>query len=463
MRSRILPVVLFLVVLVLLGLGIPLALSIASSEQESMFLDRVTSTERLASLAQQPLVDGQTTVLGQVLQRYAEVYGFTAAVLDEDGNTLGQTPSAPNLVDNAVQSGLGLALAGRQPERGPLFLPWHDQPLVVAEPVMVGGEVRGAVVTVSPVDALRDRVLIEWALVLIGGLTALGLATLFALPVVRWILRPINRLDEAASRVAAAVTAGDELDPTATRTGPPELRRLARSFDEMAAGVTDAFAAQRAFVADASHQLRNPLTALQVRLSNMDESVAPDAAEDYAAAVSETQRLNEVLDSLLALARTEAGSGPPVSIDASAAARERVAAWRAVAAARDVELRADVPDGLTVHAVPRAVDRILDAVLDNAVKFSTGRPDAIIEVSATRVGATVRISVRDHGPGLEPSELDRVTDRFWRAPRQQNVSGSGLGMAIVAQIVNSSHGALTLDLPEGGGLRIAVDLPAQPA
>ena len=72
----------------------------------------------------------------------------------------------------------------------------------------------------------------------------------------------------------------------------------------------------------------------------------------------------------------------------------------------------------------------------------------------------VRIYVRDHGPGLEPSELDRVTDRFWRSPAKQNTPGSGLGMAIVRQIVEASHGRLLLDLPDGGGLRICVELPA---
>jgi signal transduction histidine kinase len=466
MRSRLLPVVLSLVVSVLLGLGIPLALSLSNSEEQRMFLDRLMMTARLASLAQRPLLAGQDELIGTVLRRYEEVYDVASAVLDRDGVPRASAPSGPQLTDPAVRASVAKALAGRQPESTALFLPWEMQPLVLAEPVMVDGQVRGAVVTVSPTGALREQVLLWWSAVLAGGVVALGLAILLALPLVRWILRPIRRLDEAAGRVATAVTWGAAFRPAAMRTGPPELRKLARSFDEMAGRVGEVLAAQRAFVADASHQLRNPLTALSLRLRNLDELVAPEAVADHAAALSEAQRLNDVLDALLMLAKAESASATAVVIDASAALNDRVDAWRPVAAARDVELRAHIPHGLSVHAVPRAVGGILDALLDNAVKFSSAQPPqgtrASVEVTAYRAGAMVIIAVRDRGPGLDESELDRATDRFWRSPSQQNVSGSGLGLAIVRQIVTRSHGSLRLELPGGGGLRILVGLPFHP-
>ncbi|MTD55833.1 sensor histidine kinase [Amycolatopsis pithecellobii] len=459
MRSRLLPVMLSLVVTVLLGLGIPLAISLANSELQRMFLDRLTITERLASLAQRPLVDGQATRIGLVLDRYDEVYGITSLIVDRDGKQIAGT-TGPASTDPAVRSTLEGALAGRQPENTGTVMPWVSRPMVMAEPVMVDGEVRGAVVTISPTATLRERVLVWWALVLAGALVALAVAIMLALPVVHWILRPIHRLDEATGRVAKAVAEGETFAPSATDTGPPELRQLARSFDDMAASVSDVLAAQRAFVADASHQLRNPLTALNIRLRNLDEAVTKDGISEYTAAVSEAQRLNEVLDGLLTLARTETGSSVPTVTDASAALEERVHAWRPVAAARDVELVSDIPKGLSVRAVPRAVGAILDALLDNAVKFSVGHEPSKVEVVARRLGSRVTISVRDHGPGLDPSELDRATDRFWRSPAQQNVSGSGLGLAIVRQIADRSHGKLRLDLPEGGGLRVSVELPA---
>jgi signal transduction histidine kinase len=463
-RSRLLTVVLSLVALVLLGLGIPLASSLAGGEQQGLFLDRLTMTARLASLVQRPLLDGHPETVAPVLQRYDDVYGVRAVVLDQDGVPGAWTRTAPTLSDPTVQADLNVALAGRQPERVGVLLPWQNRPLVLAEPVMVDGEVRGAVVTVSPTDALRGRMLALWAAVLVGGLLALGLAVLLALPVVRWILRPVRRLEEATGRVATAVIEGAPCLPVEVDTGPPELRKLARSFDDMATSVSDAFAAQRAFVADASHQLRNPLTALHIRLSNLDGMITPDGVEDYAAAVAENRRLRAVLDELLALARTESGADELVVTEVSAVLDERVDAWRAVAAARDIELRLDAPDGLDVLAAPRAVDATLDALLDNALKFTAGhdRADASVEVTARREGDGVIIAVRDHGPGLEPAELARATDRFWRGARHQNVSGSGLGLAIVRRIVERSGGSLRLDLPDGGGLRVSIELPAAP-
>jgi signal transduction histidine kinase len=274
----------------------------------------------------------------------------------------------------------------------------------------------------------------------------------------------VRRLDEATGQVVAAVASGERVAPVGGDSGPPELRRLTHDFDQMAAAVSDMLAAQRAFVADASHQLRNPLTALSIRLGNLDEMVAPEATGDHTAAIAEARRLNDVLDALLTLARTEASSAISVVIDATAALNDRVDAWRPVAAARDVGLHSDIPDGLSVYAVPRAVGGILDALLDNAVKFSAERasPGARVEVTARHAGRMVSIAVRDYGPGLGESELDRATDRFWRSPTQQNVSGSGLGLAIVRNIVDRSRGTLQLDLPDGGGLRISVELPSHP-
>jgi signal transduction histidine kinase len=381
--------------------------------------------------------------------------------VDQDGQLLPGTPKLP-LNDRTVAAAINEALAGRQPEPAALLLPWEKQPMVLAEPAMVDGEVRGAVVTVSPTEIMRGQVLMWWTVVFFSGLVVLGAAILLALPVVEWILRPIRQLDDATGRVATAVAGGSAFAPVGGDTGPPELRKLARSFDDMAGRVGEVVAAQRAFVADASHQLRNPLTALHIRLSSLDGMVDEAASEDYQAAVSETQRLHGVLEALLALARTEAASTAPVSTDATEAVRERVEAWRAVASARDIELSLDEPEGLTVFAVPRAVDGILDALLDNALKFTAEAPGAhepLVEVTARQDGRMVVIAVRDHGPGLTEAELSRATDRFWRSPSQQNVSGSGLGLAIVRRIAERSHGGIRLDLPDGGGLRVSVELP----
>ena len=255
-------------------------------------------------------------------------------------------------------------------------------------------------------------------------LLALALGVLVSLPVVRWILHPVRRLDEGTGRVASAVLAGGAAEPVADDSGPPELRRLSVSFDRMAETVTGALAAQRAFVADASHQLRNPLTALRLRLSNLQGHVDSAAVDDHGAALEEAERLSELLDGLLALARTER-TAPLVEVDVDAAVGDRVEAWRPLAEHTGLRLELDGQPGLTVSAPVGAVETVLDAVLDNAVKFSSAG-DAIT-VHTARHDGRVEISVRDTGPGLGPDELERATDRFWRSPSQSNVDGLGAG------------------------------------
>ncbi|MBP2473695.1 signal transduction histidine kinase [Crossiella equi] len=457
MRSRLLVIVLSLVIIVLLGLGIPLALNLAGMEQQRLFLDRVGDTSRFASLAQSPLLVDRPDLIRPELERYRQVYGISVLVTDRDKNVLAASDGEFNRNHPDVEQRLALALAGRVPEPESMVLPWTTAPLVIAEPVRVGGEVRGAVVTSSPTGGTRLRVLLWWSLLAVAAVAVLFLGVALALPVVRWTLRPVRRLDEATGRMVASVVSGRPVEPVGGDTGPPELRHLTRSFDQMAASVSDVLAAQRSFVADASHQLRNPLTALRLRLGNLDGHVHADSVDQYTAAMEETVRLNQILDELLAMARAEASSVEPVPAEVDEAIAERVDAWRVVAAAREISLTTCTEPELWALAPPRGVETILDALLDNALKFS---PDgSAVQVRAEEVGGHVVLTVRDHGPGLTPEELERATDRFWRSPSHQNITGSGLGLAIVRRVVERSDGAVRLELPEGGGLAVVVELP----
>ncbi|SDC47165.1 sensor histidine kinase [Actinokineospora iranica] len=464
MRSRLLGMVWFLVALLVFGLGVPLALSVAGAEQQRLFLDRLTDTTRFASLAQRPLIDGLPESLREELRAYSSLYGVDVLVVDKErvpavGSGRAGEPATIDLNREDVSDRVQAALAGRRPEPGPLLLPWNDRPLVLAGPVLVDGEVRGAVVTVSPTDRSRTRILWWWLIIGAGGVLAFALALLLAVPVVQWILRPVRRLDEATGALVAAVVSGRDVEPVGEERGPPELRKLGRSFDRMAASVGDTLAAQRAFVADASHQLRNPLTALKLRLVNLEGHVDSEAEVHRVAAAAEADRLNRILDELLSMARAENAGGDLVPVDVDDVVAERVTDWRVVADSREIALSTTGSAGETKALVPaRGLDGILDALLDNALKF-TGRGSAV-EVSVSVADERVRLSVRDHGPGLRADELERATDRFWRSSTHQNVPGSGLGLAIVSRIVARAEGDLRLDLPDGGGLRVTVELPA---
>ncbi|MGQ0572616.1 MAG: sensor histidine kinase, partial [Pseudonocardia sp.] len=227
-------------------------------------------------------------------------------------------------------------------------------------------------------------------------------------------------------------------------------------FDRMAETVTQALTTQRAFVADASHQLRNPLTALRLRLSNLDGHVDAAAAEDHEAALEEAERLSTLLDGLLALARADR-SAPAATVDVDLAVVDRVDAWRPLAEHSGLCLVREGTGGLHAGAAAGGIETLLDAVLDNAVKFTPRGGTITVRTAAS--GSHVEISVRDTGPGLPPGELDRATDRFWRAPGQSNVEGSGLGLAIAARTTELAGGDLRLELPDGGGLLVLARLP----
>jgi signal transduction histidine kinase len=464
-RVRLQAIVLTLVAALVFGLGIPLALSVAASVQLDLFLDRLTDTSRFASLAQRPLVENRPDLIEDELRRYTEVYEVPVVIVDQDGESVvsalggAGTAARVNLKDEAIASHIQAALAGRRSEPGPLLMPWNTEPLVLAEPILIDGEVRGAVITLSSTERARSALLWWWLLIAAGAVLAFGLALVVAVPVVRWILRPVRRLDEATGELVASVVSGREVRRVGETGGPPELRQLERSFDRMAASVDEALSAQRAFVADASHQLRNPLTALKIRLGNLDGHVDDDlAAADLEAAVVDARRLNQILDELLSLARAEASGGELVPVALDEVVGARVADWTVVGRTRDISLTASgLGGGLRVLTPARGLEVVLDALLDNALKFT--EPGTEVRVTVTEADGKVDIAVRDQGPGLREDELERAADRFWRSTSHQNVPGSGLGLAIVTEIMARSDGSLRLGSPEGGGLEVTVTLP----
>jgi signal transduction histidine kinase len=456
-RARLLVVVLVLVGALAAGLGVPLALSDSRAGQLQLFSDQLKDTISFAALSGRPITENDTSTLAAELTRYDEVYGRAVLVLDPDGRVLVASRSVLPELDDDARDRVARALLNRRSAVYPLRAPWDDRPVVLAEPVLVDEQVLGAVVTVWPTDDLRAREIRVWSLVAAAGLLALGLGVVVALPIVRWVLRPVQRLDEGTGRVAAALLRGAAPDPVADGSGPPELRRLSDSFDRMARTVVQAYGAQRAFVADASHQLRNPLTALRLRLSNLDGRVEPGAVEDQVAALEEAERLSTLLDGLLALARAER-TAPLELIEVDPAVADRIEAWRPLAEHTGLRLARTGERGLRALGPAGAVETVLDAVLDNAVKFTPR--GGTVTVHTARGDGRVTIAVRDSGPGIAPEELDRAVDRFWRSPSQSNVEGSGLGLAIAARTLELAGGELRLELPADGGLRVVAELPA---
>lgn len=213
--------------------------------------------------------------------------------------------------------------------------------------------------------------------------------------------------------------------------------------------------AHRRFVADASHQLRTPLTALRLRLETLHPD--PDDEPRVAAALTETDRLSQLVQSLLVIARSEAAEPVLVDVDVAAIAVGRAEAWAGVAEREQVAITISGPGRLMVRAVDGGVEQILDNLLSNAMAVAPPGTTVAVELSA-RPGHGGRLVVTDQGPGMTPEQRAMATARFWR-PAGSTGSGSGLGLAIVDHLALSGGGQVSIEAgPHGVGLQVVVDL-----
>jgi signal transduction histidine kinase len=236
---------------------------------------------------------------------------------------------------------------------------------------------------------------------------------------------------------------------------------LTRSFNDMAERVTDSLRRQRDFVAQASHQMRNPLTTLMLRVEELGAFIEESAGRaDHRMALEETMRLGRILDGLLALAKAERGQETLEASDAAQTAEERVAAWLPLAIRREITLTCTRPEQARVLAVPTAVGQSLDALIDNALKFAG--VGAVVRVEVRAENGTVDVHVIDDGPGLSDESRQRANERFWRAPDVQNVDGAGLGLPIAMVLVESSGGRLDLLPAVPAGLDVRLRFLAAP-
>ncbi|MFL9678145.1 MULTISPECIES: HAMP domain-containing sensor histidine kinase [Streptomyces] len=458
MRTRLLPLLIVLMAGVLLALGFPLAASLAAAQQQRVVVDRLDDAARFAALAQfvgDPATgsDERRTTLGGELASYHDVYGIRAGIFYRDNRAMAAAPEdwvVP--YEGEGRRAFNEALLGRRSHDPPQVWPWQPHArLTIASPVVRDGDVVAVVVTDSPTGELRARILRGWLVIFAGEAAAMLLAVGAAVRLTGWVLRPVRVLDGVTHDIAT----GRMNSRVAEAGGPPELRRLARSFNEMADHVEESLEQQRAFVADASHQLRNPLAALLLRIELLALEL-PEGNEEIASVRTEGKRLAQVLDDLLDLALAEHASADLRLTDVGALTAERVASWRPVADDKGVRLVGEC-GAATGWADPVALSSALDAVVDNALKFTPAGERVTVRVLPGK--GAVEVVVADLGPGLTDEELSRVGDRFWRSGRHQNVKGSGLGLSIARVLLTATGGGISFAPNDPHGLRVTVTVP----
>jgi two-component system, OmpR family, sensor kinase len=268
-------------------------------------------------------------------------------------------------------------------------------------------------------------------------------------------LRPLQTMSQAVAKRRP-----DAMSPLAERGLPEELKPLAASLNDLLARLDGALGAQRRFTADAAHELRTPLAALQLQLDlarRASNPVAREAAFDDLDAGM--QRAAHLVDQLLTLARVEpeALASRAVDCDLTELAKDVIVARAPVAAAKGVDLGLAHAEAATVHGDPASLTILLSNLVDNALRYTPagGRVDVAVEG-----GDAPACSVADTGPGIPPEERERVFDRFYRGDATPE-AGSGLGLSIVKRIAAAHRASVELEPPaSGSGLVVTVRFPA---
>jgi signal transduction histidine kinase len=326
----------------------------------------------------------------------------------------------------------------------------------VAVPVLSGADIVGSVRITFPSGVIDQRTSEKTrGLLLVGGISLLG-AAIAAVFMANSITRPIRRLQRSTEQFAD----GDFSQRAVTTEGAAEIRSLATSYNTMTEQISGLLAQQQAFAGDASHQLRTPLTALRLQLeraSSMIDDNPEGARERIEAATQESERLQRLVEGLLMIARSEGSVPTTERIDVSTLVRDRGEVWEPFAAERGVRLLTSAPGGLWVHAVPNALEQIIDNYVDNALGVAT--EGDTITIAATQRHQSVGVHVIDEGPGMKPEHLARAFDRFWRAPDAPH-GGSGIGLAVVQHLATLSGGRAELrNRTDRNGLDASVVLP----
>ena len=382
-------------------------------------------------------------------------------VTDRDGRLIARSASWPGELPPPRKSGQSywnIHVDGRQFR----VVRLKDIPVLDEEGPGIVNSSTITVIYAASTDEITER---AWAVALftcIGSLLLLGLASLAAVWMVRRGLSPLSELAASADRVTAAdwkLHAPQEAHATL------ELAPLTAAMDRMLATLQQAFTSQREFIANAAHELKTPIAVLKSTLQLALQR--PREADEYRKrlheALDDVSRLESLAHSLLRLARAEQLQSArrddlPV-VDLAATCEQSADRWRPAAEAKAVRIQVSASAAPQLHGDPDDLELIWNNLLDNAIRYSPAASQVVVSIS--KENGHARVDVRDHGPGIDPQELQVIFDRFHRADasRSRETGGYGLGLAIAKAMVEAYGGSIAAESVAGDGTTVSVRLP----
>ncbi|MCU1493815.1 MAG: signal transduction histidine kinase [Acidimicrobiaceae bacterium] len=493
MRRRLLLGYLGLTLIVLVTFGVPLGVIWTSKVRSDELASLASSSTELANSAATPLMNGLVAAttdtepdpladkheagsdndsatptlkpsdLAQVRSQLRPYtggeYREVVALLDRNGQSFAAVgplrASSARLLTRAAITRVvaGGTVTGSTTVGGETVL--YAAAPVVATPSVASDRVSNVPVTGITVIADSSTITSERVRAVILGLLGLGalalvIAALAGWGLVRSLVRPLLRIQDAVARIGS----GDLAARAPTEKAPPELAALGETVNTMALRLGELISAQRAFVADASHQLRTPLTALRLRLENLATGEPVDSAHQTGI-LAEVDRLARLVTGLLALARAEETPPRPLVADVAEIVLGRALAWRPVASEQGIVLSAVDSPAMRALVIPDDLEQALDNLIDNALRLTPA--GGTVRLGLADDGAMVELHVADEGPGMSVQDREHAFDRFWSGRAERN-TGSGLGLAIVDRLVRNMSGEVELRGAEGHGLDAVIRL-----
>jgi signal transduction histidine kinase len=417
---------------------------------------------------------------GQV--RYLSTNGSRIPLTDETTRTV--LASQPSVLYDTVVDGQHVRVAVL-----PIRAKVHGVSSDVNGVPMGNGPVIGMLLLAKSLSDVDATMLLLRALLLLSGVVTLTGTLIASWLIAKRVLHPLSALVETARSIAVSTVRGTRLGNLSQRVPQPrgrdELAQVVETFNEMLASLESATQAQRRFVADASHELRAPLTTIQGNLAflqrHLDELPPEERRTMLADAYGETLRLTELVEELLLLARADASddtslealeeetltegrtrSVPPVELDRAVLQLVRQLRRRLDVEGSKLLLEIGKISPVRVRGDEESLRRVLLILLDNAIKYTPIRGEegaSHITVSLEQLKGQAVLRVSDTGIGIEPADLPHIFERFYRADRARSRQGIGLGLSIAQNLVNQLGGRITAESTPSKGSTFRVWLP----
>lgn len=466
MRLRVLTVLGSLLLVIVVLVCSVLMQSVSRDVTAEIQVNRLSSLNRFVQLASHATTEDDLEMLQLEMDGYSQLYDEGLLVVTAGRQLVSGDIRA---TDEAVTDTLRAASLNLERTEIPAVNPFSDSAALITRPFGNTAQVLGSVTMQVNQEPARMKVLQASSLLILVTLTVGAIFLLLADRLATWVLRPLHRLDDSVQLLIQT-----QLPIPLVEQGPPELRALSRSVSSMAQTMATSLQQQQDLIAETSHQLRNPVAALRLRVDLLKMRLTDETSVAGLNAVEkELARVETLLDGVLRLASaehrlTEQNSEETVtdaaqrreSIDAVHVLTEELERQSIAAQAAGniltLEQPADPTQSSLLFCNGFDLQQMVAELLENAIKYAPGTE---IKLVVTTTATMVDITIHDQGPGMSKSELERAGERFWRAERVRQTPGTGLGLAIIDRLARANSGQLIVTSNGKSGLKTMLRLP----